>query len=412
MKNDITFKNTEYNQKVLDVLAEINPWWGDKAFRHNVINRDDYVKDLDMSQQFIEILLGARRVGKTSIMVSLVNQLLDSKVPARNILFVTADNPFLSNVNLSEVIQQYMQTNKLTMNDKFYIFVDEIQDIKDWQLTLKYYYDNSEIKFVVSGSSSLLINQQAKKLTGRINLHTVWTLSLSEAMVFNSKYTLQEYTDYGGYPEVVLGLPDPKRAILQIVDSTVYRDLIGLYGIQNPKKLIDLIRLMSEKVGSPVSFRTIAGQLEIDDATAKKLVEYLVSIKLLFELPLFTMSTKKALRNPSKYYFHDNGIISCFALQNGVGTLAENLVAIKLAQTYSKSGVNFGYIVQNGQETDFAYGNDRFEVKHRDDWMDSAEDYASSAGEIKPDLTLVIPLKTNITIPGLKFVELAEFLTN
>lgn len=398
------------NDNTLDVLSSTNPWWQNNTFRHKVIDRPNYLTDIDMNSHHVEILLGARRVGKTSIMESLINTLLSKQETAESILFITADNPFLANINLSVLIDNYMTHVGITMTDKLYIFIDEIQDVKDWQLVLKYYYDNSSIKFIVSGSSSLLINEQAKKLTGRTNLHTVWTLAWDEVKLFNAKYTFEQYLDYGGYPEIVLGLPDPLRSILQIVDSTVYRDLIGLYGIQNPKKLIDLIRIMSEKVGTAVSFRSISNQLDIDDTTAKKLIEYLISIKLIFELPLYTVSTKKALRNPSKYYFQDNGIISCYTQHATVGALAENLVAIKLSQMYAKSSVNFGYLVENGQEIDFVFGSDKYEVKYRDDWHEFADNYETAGSLTKEALTLIIPNKTNIEHPEIKYISLEWLL--
>jgi predicted AAA+ superfamily ATPase len=363
-----------------------------------------------MGEHHIEILLGARRVGKTSIMESLINQLLGSGVKPKRILFITADNPFLAKVSLSDLIAAYMKQEELATMDEMYIFIDEIQDIVGWQLVLKYYYDSYKIKFVVSGSSSLLINQQAKKLTGRINLNTVWPLAWGEVKLFNRNYSFEKYLDYGGYPEIVIGLPDPARATLQIVDSTVYRDLLGLYGIQNPKILIDLIRLMSEKVGTPISYRSMGKQLDIDDTTAKKLIEYLISIKLIFALPLFTTSTKKALRNPSKYYFLDNGIISCYSLHKTSGALAENLVAICLSQRYAKSGVNYGYAIEDAQETDFVYGKDRYEVKYRDDWKDFVDDYESNDAISPTQLTLIVPKDTNIEHPHHKYVGLERFV--
>ena len=399
------------NEKIQKILSSTNPWWQDSSFRYPVIDRPKILTDINPGRHHVEVLLGARRVGKTSIMESLINKLLSNKVDPRKILFITADNPFLIDVNLSDLLASYLEQSHYSMSDQLYIFIDEIQDVADWQLTIKYFYDNSQIKFIVSGSSSMLIDEQARKLTGRINIHTIWTLSWDEVRLFRTDYSFDKYINYGGYPEIVLGLSDPNQTIVQIVDSTVYRDLIGLYGIQNPKKLIDLIRIMSEKIGTAVSFRNIASQMDIDDTTAKKLIEYLISIKLLFELPLFTVSTKKALRNPSKYYFLDNGIISSYSLHNVVGALAENLVAIRLAQLYAKSGVNYGYIIENKQEIDFVYGTEKFEVKYRDDWQEIGENYFSDDNANNFEVTMIIPTATNIQKLHIKYVGLEKFLS-
>jgi len=399
------------NEKTQKILFSTNPWWQDLSFRYPVIDRPNILTDINPDRHHVEVLLGARRVGKTSIMGSLINKLLSNKVDPRKILFITADNPFLADVNLSDLLASYLEQSHYSMSDQLYIFIDEIQDVTDWQLVIKYFYDNSQIKFIVSGSSSLLIDEQARKLTGRINIHTIWTLSWDEVRLFRADYSFSQYIDYGSYPEIILGLSNPSQAIVQIVDSTVYRDLIGLYGIQNPKKLIDLIRIMSEKIGTAVSFRNIASQLDIDDTTAKKLIEYLISIKLIFELPLFTVSTKKALRNPSKYYFLDNGIISSYSLHNVVGALAENLVAIRLAQLYAKSGVNYGYIIENGHEIDFVYGTEKFEVKYRDDWQEIGENYFNDDSTNYSEVTMIIPTDTNLQKPHIRYIGLERFLS-
>jgi uncharacterized protein len=387
-------------QNTSTILSKINPWWVDREFRHDVINRPYYLNRLDTSQKLIDVLLGARRVGKSSIIESLINKLMDSGTDPVQILYLTADNPFLRTMDLAETIQQHIDNIKT----RCYVFIDEIQDVDNWQTTLKYFYDNFDVKFVISGSSNLLINEQARKLTGRANIVNIWTLGWDEVALFNKSYSFQDYFDKGGYPEIVLGSNRPDKLVAQIIESTVYRDLTGIYGIQNPKKIMDLLRLLSEKVCSLVSYRSIAKQMDIDDSTAKKLVEYLINIRLVFEVPLSTISTKKALRNPSKYYIADNGIITNIALQSSEGALAENLVAISIQKSAHGTLNSLGYGIKDGVETDFIVNGGNIEVKYRDDWETQIDK------ETDQKMLVITKSDTLSSHPFITAVPLQEFI--
>jgi uncharacterized protein len=397
-------------KSIYSSVKETNHWWHTPAFRFDVISRPKYADKLDASPHQIHVLLGARRVGKTSIMESRINSLLNNGVAPTSILYITADNPFLASQKLQSIIDELLVETSHTLTDNLYIFIDEVQDIADWQITLKYYHDNSSFRFVVSGSSSLLISEQTKKLTGRTMLHNIWPLAWSEVGIFDKNYSFDKYLDHGGYPQLVLGVDNQTSFIAQTVESTLYRDLVGLYGIQNPKRLEEVVRLLSEKVGSPVSFKSIATQLGIDDTTAKKLVEYLISIRLIFEMPLYTQSTKRAMRNPSKYYFIDNGIISLYAGHVSVGALAENLVAVHLMQNYENQALRYGYGSVEGQEIDFVFGDNNYEVKYRDDWPEIVEHLLGKLPYSTAPYTFVVPNTHNKEYSRAKVVSLKQLL--
>ncbi len=176
-------------KSIYEVVSETNHWWRDTRYRYAVVRRSQYTDRISSDSPQIKVLLGARRVGKTSIMESIINTLLDTGVDPVTILYVTADNPFISSHKLQHIIDELLAATSHSLTDKLYIFIDEVQDIDDWQVTLKYYHDNSSFRFIVSGSSSLLISEQTKKLTGRTQLHTVWPLAWSEVSLFNGSYS-------------------------------------------------------------------------------------------------------------------------------------------------------------------------------------------------------------------------------
>jgi len=176
----------------LENLRNQNPWWQDSSFllpERLLVKRNlfyDLEKDLD--NQFILSILGLRRVGKSTILRQIISHLLESK-KHQQIFYYLFDKS--SSINTSQFLEDlfsfYLEKviNKkiYELDQKIYIFLDEIQYIDNWQAILKRYYDlsNKKIKFIVSGSQSVLIrNQDRESLAGRIFEYYLAPLSFAE----------------------------------------------------------------------------------------------------------------------------------------------------------------------------------------------------------------------------------------
>ncbi len=395
---------------IINFVQSSSPWIVDSNFRYpDIIDRSDYDNRIDLSNPLVQIVLGARRVGKTSILRSLINRLVAHN---EQVFYLSADNPLLNYDLLYETLEYIASlapAKPRTSPGLTFVFIDEIQDIDDWQKIIKYFYDTRAIKFVLSGSSSLIISRETARLTGRHQIIDVWPLSYSEAQQFKSDYSLEDYLIKGSYPEIVTGRLD-RSDIVSLVESTLYRDLVSLYGIRNPEILVDLVKLLAAAVGTPISTDNIRVRLGIDPKTAKKLLDYLITIKLIFQMPLYTNSAKRKLRNPSKYYFIDSGIVSTYSLQQKPGLLAENAVAVNLVRTISGPLTKFGFSIVNGQEIDFRFGNALYEVKYRDDWQDFTSLYENLEIDNRNKLQLIIPAQTTYQHPLLDSISLGDFL--
>lgn len=386
-----------------NLINQSSPWIKDPSFRYpNIISRVLYDDSINLQNDLAQILLGARRIGKTSIMRQHINELLDNN---ELVYFISADNPLLDPKSFYAVIDKITESQ----NKRIYIFIDEIQDMPDWQKIIKHFYDNRTAKFIISGSSSLVIDQESAKLTGRHQVVYVWPLSFPEAQLFNPNIDLLHYLQDGGYPEIVLGKIEPAQ-VIDIVESTLYRDLLSLYQIRNPAILGDIIKVLAAKVGTPVSFATLAKNVGADDQTVSKIVDYLIGMRLIFELPIYTRSAKVQLRNPSKYYFVDSGIIHKYSYQPKLGLLAENAVAVQLEKNRFIERSRWGYELENGQEIDFRVGDKRYEVKYRDDWQNFTDQYQFVDDAYRSSLTMIIPDATNIEHPHQEYVGLGQFL--
>ena len=196
-------------------LEEFNEWWFTEKVPEELL--ETYKRNLfyelkkNLEKRQIISVVGLRRTGKTTIMYQLIDFLLAKMKPV-NILYFSFDEEVK---DLRDVLNTYREIHNLNFREgKFYVFLDEIQKLDDWQSQVKKYYDlYPRIKFIISGSEGLFLRKGAKEtLAGRIYEFTLPTLSFVEFLNMKrvkhtSSYKLRaEFVDYvkrGGFPEMV-----------------------------------------------------------------------------------------------------------------------------------------------------------------------------------------------------------------
>ncbi|PJC80977.1 hypothetical protein CO009_00690 [Candidatus Shapirobacteria bacterium CG_4_8_14_3_um_filter_35_11] len=365
------------NDELKIALDNLNPWWQDVNYRYGVKLRSSYEKHLNIKSNIIDVLIGARRVGKTSIMKNIINQLLDLKVDCHQIVYFVSDARVSQDIIPEDIVNIVRTIFKISLNKKIYLFLDEVQDMPDWQRSVKYLYDNSNIKIYVTGSSSLILRSETSKLTGRFILHEILGLSFREYLEFTNQkifktqsknnQLVSEYLQIGGYPEYVLNRD--KQALSNIIESTLYRDLISQYRIRNPSFLKDLLDYLADKVTNCVSNQNIARDLKVNDDTAKFYLKYLQDVYLIYPVYHKGKSNKISKSSIPKYYFNDTGVLNLRSLSPKIGLLAENAAYLHLRRkTFSKEYSDIFYNEINGVEVDFDNRQeDLTEIKFRDD---------------------------------------------
>ena len=268
----------------IEWLQRINKFWDDDSFRFKVKDREKYLKLLEGKERLIRVLVGARRVGKTFILYSMINKLLDKR---KKVIYISGELREVSVYGFGEVIEEALKIRKWMVTDEVYVFVDDIQEIKNWQKTIKLYYDYSKFKFLVTGSSSLVLNSQTSKLTGRFLTIPVMPLEYREWLEFTDKKvvsqsSVEEYLYTGGYPEYVISRNG--NYLREVVESTLYRDLLSYYGIRNPELLEELMHYLADKITTPVSNLRVKADLKVDNKTASFYLKYLEEVYLLWPL--------------------------------------------------------------------------------------------------------------------------------
>ncbi|MBL7662234.1 ATP-binding protein [bacterium] len=409
-----------------DLLDQLNPWWQNHGHRYKLFDRKDYTAELvNRQDRLIQVLTGGRRVGKTSILRTVINNLLHQKVKPQHIIFITGELREIKEQGIRRTIEILILRLKADYRAEFHIFIDEVQEIPKWQEEIKLFYDTTHFRFYVSGSSSLILTRQTAKLTGRYRLQHVLPFSFLEFIKFNEgrigdgskhhsnalkeKY-LDEYLRIGGYPEYVIN-KDPAY-LRQCVESTLYRELLTEYGIRNPALLQDLIYFLADKVTNEVSVKRIQKDLKIDDKTARYYLKYLQDVYLIYPVYRAGKSNRITKGSNPKYYFNDPGVLTLMGKTPRLGHQAENCVFLQLLRKQLLQEIpRIEYDIIEGQEVDFVVDGKYYEVKAVDEInLDLLEQYADLGKKIA-----IISLKSvknyQNKFSALSLSELKDFLT-
>ena len=316
------------------------------------------------------ILLGARQVGKTTLLKKIIQE---QHVEA---LYLNCDEPqtvaALTNCNLKE-LQMIVGANK-------FVVIDEAQKVNNIGLTLKLIVDNMpDVQVIATGSSAFeLRNCLNEPLTGRKYEYQMFPISSKEIYqssgYLDLKGLLETRLIYGSYPDILNHANDARELLRMLTDSYLYKDILATDNLRKPDVLDKLLRALAFQVGSEVSYNELAQTVGTDSKTVERYIELLEKCYIIFRLHGLSRNLRNELKKAKKIYFYDNGVrnavIQQFAsleLRNDAGALWENFFISERVkrnhyqQDYcntffwrTKSQLEIDYIEeQNGQMTVF-----------------------------------------------------------
>ena len=304
----------------------------------------------------IQSILGARRVGKTYLLFSKILQLQSMRIKREQMIYLNFENPVLSDVSykqIRDVIQIHLSLFPEQSSKHLYIFIDEPQAIEKWELAIRSLHDEFDCSIFLTGSSSKLLSKEiATSLRGRSITTTLLPLSFGEFLKFKGftedlsrldsaskarmENLLDEYLQYGAYPEVVL---EPNKDIkLRILkdyyDMTIFKDLVDRYSIKNTKLIKWLINYLTSTSTKSISLNKIYNTLKSEGHKLGKdtLYEYLSMLEdcfFVFTLHRFDPSVKNEGSTLPKVYLDDVGFMSLFS-ETDLGKRLENAVFLRL----------------------------------------------------------------------------------
>ena len=316
------------------------------------------------------ILLGARQVGKTTLLKKIIQE---QHVEA---VYLNCDEPqtvvALTNCNLKE-LQMIVGANK-------FVVIDEAQKVNNIGLTLKLIVDNMpDVQVIATGSSAFeLRNCLNEPLTGRKYEYQMFPISSKEIYqssgYLDLKGLLETRLIYGSYPDILNHANDARELLRMLTDSYLYKDILATDNLRKPDVLDKLLRALAFQVGSEVSYNELAQTVGTDSKTVERYIELLEKCYIIFRLHGLSRNLRNELKKAKKIYFYDNGVrnavIQQFApleLRNDAGALWENFFIservkrnhyqLNYCNTYfwrTKSQSEIDYIEeQNGQMTVF-----------------------------------------------------------
>jgi predicted AAA+ superfamily ATPase len=282
-------------------MFEMNPWWETGEIPHGLLPSQKrslfQVLEGSLGQRFIDIIVGLRRTGKTTLMFQLIDHLLKQGVDPRALLYFTFDE---RSMDLREIIREYEErVLRARLRERpVYIFLDEIHKLQGWPEKLKLLYDfNPKLKLVVSGSASLnLMRGSRESLAGRCVFHRLDPLSFVEYLrlrgehvplpedfeIFERKLaiSLQEFL-LRGFPEVIsAGDREARRYLKELVlERILYRDIPESFAAAD----IELLKLLVEHICSSPGVILNIDSLSKDLGRARKTIRnYLEYLELTF----------------------------------------------------------------------------------------------------------------------------------
>ena len=284
--------NSQLKEQLLKRMSIDNPWWLSGMIADDYKNMPlrpyshlFYPLVADTTVRRATILMGPRRVGKTVMLYHTINKLIADGVNPQKIIYLSIDTPIYNNISLEELFHYACQVLKQDGNyDGFFVFYDEIQYLKHWEVHLKSLVDTfRNVKFIASGSAAAALKMKSNESgAGRfthfmlppLTFYEFLHLQKLDTIIVEQKDTsitpydtinmdelnrlFIEYINYGGYPEIVFSekiRSNPGQYIKSdIIDKVLLRDLPSLYGITDIQELNRFFVHIAFRAGQPQIF--------------------------------------------------------------------------------------------------------------------------------------------------------------
>jgi len=328
------------------------------------------------------VLTGMRRTGKTMLLKKLFDD-----IPSNNKILLDLENRsnhLLFNIlDYDEILKQIIKQYHLSPTEQIFIFLDEIQNLKNLPSVMKYLSDHYKVKFVATGSSSFYLkNLFSESMAGRKRIFELFPLTFSEFLVFNQKinhlpdedfdileieksdwwqedktHLYRQYLLWGGFPKVVLADTEEKKrqALDEVLFSYIDQDVKNLSSFKKISHMEDLIRLLAARVGQKIDISKLSRECGLARETIEEYLEFLERTYFIFRITPFSRSVDREITRAKKLYFCDTGFANYLgrishgqALENAV---FQNL-KVKVRKNFAFDEIKY-YQLKNGREIDF-----------------------------------------------------------
>ncbi len=394
-----------------------------------MIIRPHYMKMLKTYRDIplVKILAGVRRCGKSTILEMLRDDLKSSGVPDDHIIFVRYTSKDIDEGMTDRDMYNAIK-EKITDGDRYYILLDEVQEISGWEKAVNSLLENANTDIYVTGSNSKLMSSEISTyLTGRYISIPVFTLSFAEYLDFkkssggSEKELLNDYIRTGGFPIVALGNFDDRSAY-QIVEgiytSVITNDISRRHNVTNIELFNRVVKYIVENVGKSFSANAIVKFLKSEGRSLSveavyNYLEWLEKAFVIYRCQRYDLQGKSVLKTQEKFYLADASLKYCIMGFNpkSIASMLENIVYFELLRR--------GYEVYigklNTREIDFVAvrRDERVYVQVCRNLPEDSDREIGNLLDIKdhyPKYVVTLDELAGGNVNGVKIIHLSDFL--
>ena len=310
-----------------------------------MIIREKYLSKIRpfYDQDLIKVIMGIRRCGKSVLLLQIINEIKEKGIEEKQIIYINFENEDYNFIKNDIDLHNYIK-EKITNKEKYYLFFDEIQNVKDWEKAINSFKASKNVSIFITGSNSdLLSGELATHLAGRYVSFKMYPLTFSEVCELkniNGKKDIEDvfddYITWGGMPQrfMLTDEMQTKTYLSDIYDSIVVKDIIARFGIKD----LDLFNRIVEYIVTTPSQNFSAESLsnyfankdnrEVSKITLYNYLEYMAKAMLINKVDRYDIRGKRILNGKYKYYLTDLGIgqVKNTGKRQQLGAYLENIV--------------------------------------------------------------------------------------
>ena len=326
-----------------------------------MIKRTEYLEKLKKmrNMQIIKVITGVRRCGKSTLLSQFRDFLIESGILKEQIIFINFEDLKFEHLKDYNVLYQYIE-ERLVPDKKNYIFIDEIQEVENFQRAVDSLFIKENTDIYITGSNAMMLSGElATLLSGRYIEISILPLSFSEYLRLdetkNVKQAWNKYFENGGFPYAAQINDDNIRKdyLAGIYNTVLLKDIVVRNKVQDVTLLESVIKFLFENVGNIVSPKKIADILvsygrKTTSSTVENYIEALKSSFILYKAGRYDIKGKQYLKSLEKYYIVDVGLRKLLINKkhSDIGHILENIVYLEL--------IRRGYTVYVGKIGDLA----------------------------------------------------------
>ena len=314
-----------------------------------IFKREKYlskIRGFYFANDLIKVITGIRRSGKSTLMQAIADELIEKGVKKENIIYFNLDKRGFKNIKNAAELENLIEQNTKDLNGDKYLFIDEIQNIKDFELVINAFREEGDFSIFITGSNSYLLSGELiTKLTGRYLEFEIFPLTFDEYIQMklfysfeinsNPLFELNEYIVNGGFPRSLFfkNIEDKKNYISGLVNEILKKDIQRRVKIRNQASFEIVKNYVVNNFGATLSIPNITKNLKkagfsVTAETVSRYIQVLIDAKILYECERFDMKSKKYLKGEKKYYLADLSFYYAFNTDNRInfGPSLENIV--------------------------------------------------------------------------------------